>query len=101
MVVYGWKAYHHTRKNEKSAYWDDDTTLPVRIGPVMESLVAAQIVERLDSIVGYGIVIYRLVADHKIKYRCSCNKGVLLDDDGCEIGKCLRCYRGCLKIPRG
>lgn len=100
MVVFGWKAYHHTRTNSKTAYWDDDPLMPVRIGPVMESLVAANLVERLDSIVGYGIVIYRLVAERRSQYQCGCSKGKIIDEDDNEIGKCSHCYHGCLKLPK-
>lgn len=99
MVVYRWYAYHEHLSNTKKAFWENNPKMPVRIGPVMASLVNAGIVERVDGLFGRGVVVYRVSHDVRNQFLCNCLQGKLVGDDGHVIGTCPHCFLGCRWSP--
>ncbi|MND11839.1 hypothetical protein D3C87_616270 [compost metagenome] len=100
MVVYDWKIYHDTSRNAATGFFDDDPIMPVRIGPVMQSMVDKRLVERIEGLYGRGIVVYRLTAGTKMKYLCGCQHGKIVNEIGAVVGQCPRCYLGCLSTHK-
>lgn len=82
-AMYGWKIECW---RGRTPCWDGDSLLPVKVGPVCESLIQKGYLERLD------IVFPVIRPTPKAKaLRCSCGNGRICNDDGEEIGQCEKC----------
>lgn len=99
MVVYGWPIYHHS-STSKQGYWDNDSRCPVKIGPVLASLVDAGLVDRVGAN-SFGTVLYKLSSGVKYRFLCHlCREGSLYNNEGEYTGKCHNCIDGCIQTAR-
>lgn len=82
-VLYGWQIEFWPGCR---SYWEGDSILPVKVGPVCESLINKGYLERID------IVIPSIRPTPKAKaLRCWCGGGKTYDDYGYENGICQKC----------
>ncbi len=89
-VIYGWKVERWLNKRgEYSWYWDGDTTMPVKVGKLMEKLVSFSLMECVDI---HGMPFYRRT-EKAYSLQCkNCNgHGEHYDDDGYATDKCEVC----------
>lgn len=86
-VLYGWQVERWTNRNGNSThYWQGDPLFPVRIGKVMEKLLSAGYMEKVDVV----ITCYKAtVKAHSLKCR-ACHNGKIFDGDK-AIGDCAAC----------
>lgn len=82
-VRYGWQIECWPTRRP---CWDGDSILPVKVGPVCESLIQKGYLERLN------IVFPVIRPTQKAKdLRCWCAGGKIYNDDDEVIGRCEKC----------
>jgi len=76
----------------KTALWDGDAMLPVKVGKMAEALIARGYLERVQM--GYGREIIRATEKAK-SLRCwVCSYGKVINEHGQQDGKCPHCEGG-------
>lgn len=85
-IVYGWKI--EIWPSRKTPMWDGDPLFPVRLGPMFDSLLEREYLEK--CFLGFR------GTEKALAYKCrSCQgHGRLYDDNGIETGKCPDCENG-------
>lgn len=87
-VVYGWQI--HESPYSHTAHWDGDILMPVKVGPIAESLIERGYLTRVSP--------HRIYATPKARaLKCrapGCIGGMTHDDLGREVGECDACYKG-------
>lgn len=89
-IVHYWEI--EISPHRKTALWDGDTLLPVKVGTMAEGLIERGYLERVAM--GYGRYIIR-ATDKSKKLRCyRCAYGKVIDEHGQQGGNCPYCDGG-------
>ena len=91
-VIHGLKIeIEHWRK---TAHWDGETLMPVKVGKMCESLIVRGYLERINDYRYENHATIR-ATNKALKLRCwKCYQGQSFNDDNELIGDCPHCYRG-------
>lgn len=94
-VIHGLKIeIEHWRK---TAHWDGETLMPVKVGKMCESLIKRGYLERINDRHYKNHATIR-ATEMALKLRCwKCHQGQIYDDNNEVIGDCPHCYRGLIE----
>ena len=91
-IVYGWQIEIWPARS--GGFWDGDSMMPVRIGPLADSLIKRGDLEK-------NVLGLRITAKAKA-YECrECQKGYLYDINDNRVGPCPHCQKGVAVNPTG